>query len=217
MERHTRCERPSGPSRPLASRRDTFLCNSGTGARGPLGGAGVKKKKNTETAVSPWVPRQDRERPNLSQFFLIFGSTSGPPLRQVPHGPAPTLPSGPAPSVLLAAGRTLGGGPAGQSPPGRWERQGTRPAVLRRGPVGGRPALGVLSTGDGRPIPSLHPLRGLSAPPLGLLALSLFFRRRLSIQLELERAVKLDRARELSRMFFPDMMSSPKPSWWEKA
>lgn len=131
--------------------------------------------------------------------------------------PSPYSASGPAPSALLAAGRTLGGGPAGQSPPGRWERQGTRPAVLRRGPVGGRPALGVPSTGAGRPIPRLHPLRGLSAPPLGLLALSLFFRRRLSIQLELERAVKLERARELSRMFLPDMMSSPKPSWWEKA
>lgn len=64
---------------------------------------------------------------------------------------------------------------------------------------------------------SLHPLRGLSAAPLGLLALSLFFLRRLSIQLELERVVKLDSARELSRMFLPDIMSSPKPSWWEKA
>ena len=55
-------------------------------------------------------------------------------------------------------------------------------------------------------------MRGLSAPPLGLLALSLFFLRRLSIQLELERVVKLESARELSRMFLPDMMSSPKPS-----
>lgn len=62
-----------------------------------------------------------------------------------------------------------------------------------------------------------HPLRGFSAPPLGLLALSLFFLRRVSIQLELERVVKLERARELSRIFFPDIMSSPKPSWWEKA
>lgn len=28
--------------------------------------------------------------------------------------------------------------------------------------------------------------------------------------------MKLESARELSRMFLPDMMSSPKPSWWEK-
>lgn len=55
-------------------------------------------------------------------------------------------------------------------------------------------------------------MRGFSAPPLGLLALSLFFLRRLSIQLELERVLKLERARELSRMFLPDIMSSPKPS-----
>lgn len=62
-----------------------------------------------------------------------------------------------------------------------------------------------------------HPLRGLSLVPLGLPALSLFLRRRLSIQLELERVVKPDSARELSRIFLPDMMSSPKPSWCEKA
>lgn len=60
-------------------------------------------------------------------------------------------------------------------------------------------------------------MRGFSAPPPGLLVLSLFFRRRLSIQLELERVLKLERARELRRMFLPDIMSSPKPSWWEKA
>lgn len=71
---------------------------------------------------------------------------------------------------------------------------------------------GASGLGSERPCPSPHPLRGLSAPALGLLALSLFFLRRLSIQLELERAVKPDRARELSRMFLPDMMSSPKPS-----
>lgn len=67
--------------------------------------------------------------------------------------------------------------------------------------------------------PPPHTLSGLSAPPLGLLAVLSppFFLRRVSIQLELERAAKLESARELSRMFLPDMMSSPKPSWWEKA
>lgn len=206
MERHTRCEGPSGPSRPLASRRDTFLCNSGTGARGPLGGAGVKKKKKYRDCSLPVGPQA---RPGQTQSLTVFSHFWF-------HIWSPTEAGSPRPSPYSA----LGACPLG--PPGCWEdpRRGTsrtESAVLRRGPVGGRPALGVLSTGDGRPIPSLHPLRGLSAPPLGLLALSLFFRRRLSIQLELERAVKLDRARELSRMFFPDMMSSPKPSWWEKA
>lgn len=57
----------------------------------------------------------------------------------------------------------------------------------------------------------------MSGPPPGLLAQSLFFLRRLSIQPVLERAPKPDSARELSRMFLPDMMSSPKPSWCEKA
>lgn len=69
----------------------------------------------------------------------------------------------------------------------------------------------------GLPCGCHHSLRGLSAAPQGLLALSLFFLRRLSIQLELERVAKLASARELSRMFLPDIMSSPKPSWWEKA
>ena len=50
---------------------------------------------------------------------------------------------------------------------------------------------------------------GLLSPP--------FFLRRVSIHAALGREVKLDRARELSLMFLPDMMSSPKPSWWEKA
>lgn len=81
----------------------------------------------------------------------------------------------------------------------------------------GQPHMSWLIAGAQRPPSGLQPLRGLSAPPLGLLALSLFFLRRLSIQLELERVVKLESARELSRMFLPDMMSSPKPSWWEKA
>lgn len=111
-------------------------------------------------------------------------------------------------------------GPAGQSLQGRRDEDLGKergPAVPRRCPLGGRPAPRALITSTGRPCPSLYPLRGLSAPALGLLALSLFFLRRLSIQLELERVVKLESARELSRMFLPDMMSSPKPSWWEKA
>lgn len=45
----------------------------------------------------------------------------------------------------------------------------------------------------------------------------LFFRRRVSIQLELCREAKVARASEDRRMFFPEVMSSPKPSWWAKA
>lgn len=74
--------------------------------------------------------------------------------------------------------------------------------------------------GAGRGAPGSHPLRGLSAeppPPPGLPGLSLLLRRRLSIQPEPERVAKPASARELSRMFLPDMMSSPKPSWWAKA
>lgn len=170
--------------------------------------------------------RAGRGRPHLSQFFLLF---------LVPHlGPhwgrfqmaKPLLCSRPVPSTLPAGGRA----PAGNvpdAPDGASRTESTRgdarrdkaggPAALSHGPLGGRPALGALMAGTGHRGPSLHPLRGLSAPPPGLLAPSLFLLRRLSIQLELERAVKLESARELSRMFLPDMMSSPKPSWWEKA
>lgn len=58
-------------------------------------------------------------------------------------------------------------------------------------------------------------LRVLSAAPLGLPALlpsQPFLFRRVSIQLVLGRGAKLESAKELSRMFLPDMMSSPKPS-----
>lgn len=44
-----------------------------------------------------------------------------------------------------------------------------------------------------------------------------FFLRRVSIQLELCLEAKLARAREDSLMFFPEVMSSPNPSWWAKA
>lgn len=67
-------------------------------------------------------------------------------------------------------------------------------------------------------------LSGTALPPplllLGLLAplpSPPFFFRRVSIQLLLGRPLKLDRAKELRRMFLPEVMSSPKPSWWEKA
>lgn len=71
-----------------------------------------------------------------------------------------------------------------------------------------------------RPPPQPHTLSVLSAAPLGLQAVlpsPPFFLRRVSIQLALGRAAKPESARELRRMFLPDMMSSPKPSWWEKA
>lgn len=77
------------------------------------------------------------------------------------------------------------------------------------------PSLGRSPQGQGR-----HPFSGLSAAlplPPGLPGLSLLFLRRLSIQPELGRAGKPASASELSRMFLPDMMSSPKPSWWAKA
>lgn len=164
------------------------------GSLGPLWGAGVK---NIQRPQSPVGPRQSRGRPDLSQFYswacFFFWFHIWSPKEPGPHGPAPTLRVGGACAPCPPGwweGPGLGTG--GKSPPGEVGRARTRSQV--------------------RPCPSPHPLRGLSAPALGLLALSLFFLRRLSIQLELERVVKLDRARELSRMFLPDMMSSPKPS-----
>lgn len=109
---------------------------------------------------------------------------------------------------VLASGFGSASGPCSELPP--W----LQPLHL---------AMGVGQKGETRTRrcpwawPPGHALRGLSAPGPGELALSLFFLRRLSIQLELERVVKLESARELRRMFLPDMMSSPKPSWWEKA
>lgn len=149
-------------------------------------------------------------------FFLGFGSTSERPASALALLSRPT----PLTSFIGRRGLSQGmdaqhlGGPAAQSTRVGKERG---PAVLSHCPLGDQPALSALVTNSGHLGPGLYPLRGLSVPLLGLLALSLFFLRRLSIQLELERVVKLDRARELSRMFLPDMMSSPKPSWWEKA
>lgn len=44
-----------------------------------------------------------------------------------------------------------------------------------------------------------------------------FFLRSVSIQLELCLDAKELRAREESLMFFPEVISSPNPSWWAKA
>ena len=44
-----------------------------------------------------------------------------------------------------------------------------------------------------------------------------FFLRSVSIQLELWREAKDASASEDRRMFLPDVISSPKPSWWAKA
>lgn len=44
-----------------------------------------------------------------------------------------------------------------------------------------------------------------------------FFLRSVSIQLELCLEAKLARARDESLMFLPEVISSPKPSWWAKA
>ena len=44
-----------------------------------------------------------------------------------------------------------------------------------------------------------------------------FFLRSVSIQLELCLEAKVAKAREDSLMFFPEVISSPKPSWWAKA
>lgn len=44
-----------------------------------------------------------------------------------------------------------------------------------------------------------------------------FFLRSVSIQLELCLEAKEPRAREESLMFFPEVISSPNPSWWAKA
>lgn len=126
----------------------------------------------------------------------------------------PTLLSGlPLRSGVLGGSPRSGLGTAGQARVrqggGRGEGRGPEPSSPRPA----RPPR----WGPGRPAPSRHPRSGLSGPAPGLLALSLFFLRRLSIQPALERAPKPDSARELSRMFLPDMMSSPKPSWCEKA
>lgn len=65
-ERHTRREGPVGPSRSLASQHDTFLCNSGTEALGPLWGVGVKKYRDSSLPVGS---KQGRGRPNLNFSF----------------------------------------------------------------------------------------------------------------------------------------------------
>lgn len=67
-ERRTPCEGPR-PRRSLASRHDTFLCNSGTGALGPLWGAGVKKYRDYGLPVGS---QAGQGRHNLSQFFYCF-------------------------------------------------------------------------------------------------------------------------------------------------
>lgn len=122
------------------------------------------------------------------------------------------------------AGSLGGGGGGRKQRPGQGRRAGgqgrprtlpcapgtaTAPAALAPLRPRGRPwHLAALAPAPG------HPLRGLSPGPPEP---SLVFRRRLSIQLALGRVAKPDSASELSRMFLPDTMSSPKPSWWEKA
>lgn len=58
---------------------------------------------------------------------------------------------------------------------------------------------------------------GLHSPDALGGVLVCFFLRSVSIQLELWREAKEARARDDSRMFFPEVISSPKPSWWAKA
>lgn len=155
-----------------------------------------------EITVSLGAPRQGRDKQSLT-VFLIFGTMSGP------HGAA---------SWCLSLCLPLG--PLPPSPQGLPEETGGRqrgPTVRDTVPLAPHWPAALVTSTECPVTAGLHPLRGFSAPPPGLPALSLFFLRRLSIQLELERAVKLDSARELSRMFLPDMMSSPKPSWCEKA
>lgn len=87
-----------GPSRSLASRRDTFLCNSGTRAQGPLWGIGVKKYGDYSLPVDS---KQDRAGPNLIVLFsCVFGSTSCPSLWPHPRlEPALSLGSTPSTST----------------------------------------------------------------------------------------------------------------------
>lgn len=209
---------PEAPAGLWLPRRDTFLCNSGTGALGPLWGAGVKKY--TDCSLPEGSQARQGQTRSLTVFSHFWFHIWSPHWGRFPTAQPLLCPPGlpPPPSRLL--GGPWAGDQQDRVHQGDGRGMGRGPAVLRRGHVGGRPAPGALRTGARCSLPSLQPLRGLSAAPLGplgLLALSLFFLRRLSIQLELERAVKLERARELRRMFLPDMMSSPKPSWWEKA
>lgn len=84
---------------------------------------------------------------------------------------------------------------------------GSHPPQIHTMAQGGMgPPPTAAQRGDAQPLAAVS---GLLSPP--------FFLRRVSIHAAPGRAVKPDRARELRRMFFPDMMSSPKPSWWEKA
>lgn len=98
--------------------------------------------------------------------------------------------------------------PQHRGPHGPPERnRGVPPPQIHTMAQGGMgPPPTAAQRGDAQPLAAVS---GLLSPP--------FFLRRVSIHAAPGRAVKPDRARELRRMFFPDMMSSPKPSWWEKA
>lgn len=104
-ERHTQREGPSGPSRSLASRRDTFLWNSGTEALGPLWGLGVKKYGDSSL---PAGSRQGRGRPDLNFFSSWFHI--GPFPGAGAEAPPPPRPRAPPPAPGWAA---AGGGRAG--------------------------------------------------------------------------------------------------------
>lgn len=175
---------------------------------GPGPGRGVEKYRDQSLPGGSQAGGQTR---SLTVCPSVFGSTSGPPRGLVPE--AELLP----PPRQWECPRHSRGASRTESTGRRLQEAGQGDLRLSGADPSAAACLGALVAGAGRRGPGLHPLRGLSAPPLGLLALSLFLRRRLSIQLELERVVKLESARELSRMFLPDMMSSPKPSWWEKA
>lgn len=108
-ERHTQRAGPVGRSRSLASRRDTFLCNSGTEALGPLWGVGVKKYRDYSL---PAGSTQGWGRPNLNFFSFWFrvGPFPGAPARRPrPHPRAPP-PSAGAGRRCPRAGRSRQGG-----------------------------------------------------------------------------------------------------------
>lgn len=83
-ERHTQRAGPVGRSRSLASRRDTFLCTSGTEALGPLWGVGVKKYRDCSL---PAGCAQGWGRPNLNFFTFWFHVGPFPGARARPRGP----------------------------------------------------------------------------------------------------------------------------------